>query len=293
MLAALTRLKDREHIAAMIAGVIARGGHERSDCGAISDALALFPPEQATDVLGRIVSGSAEAALGACAALLARAASGRFAGKPARLKAPVQLLVEALPGEPKRNPEAEIRRHRTGVDAALIADLVSVVDAVDADLARRSAAHCLAWPKIYGLDAVLVPALRKLASAKAKKQTAERPAFERLRAACLTHLRARAAEPLEPPPDWTRDADVRCQCAHCSALSRFLADPAAGTWTLKAAEPIRRHVADQIRAAACDLTTTTERRGSPHGLVCTKTDASYRRRVVQRKQDLGDIDVLG
>jgi hypothetical protein len=36
----------------------------------------------------------------------------------------------------------------------------------------------------------------------------------------------------------------------------------------------------------------TERRGSPHTLVCTKNQASYERHVAQRKQDLTHIKTL-
>ena len=63
-------------------------------------------------------------------------------------------------------------------------------------------------------------------------------------------------------------------------------------WTLKAAEAIRRHVEREIRSARADVDFRTERKGSPHGLVCKKNIASYERRVVQRKQDLADIAFL-
>jgi hypothetical protein len=47
-----------------------------------------------------------------------------------------------------------------------------------------------------------------------------------------------------------------------------------------------------IRDNRCDLDLRTERRGSPHGLVCTKNQASYERRVTQRRQDLADLELL-
>ena len=37
----------------------------------------------------------------------------------------------------------------------------------------------------------------------------------------------------------------------------------------------------------------TERRGSPHTLVATKNEASYRRRANQRRQDLEHVAALG
>jgi hypothetical protein len=63
-------------------------------------------------------------------------------------------------------------------------------------------------------------------------------------------------------------------------------------WTLRAAQQIRTHVETEIRNARADLDCETVRRGSPHSLVCTKNEASYRRRVGQRKQDLGALSIL-
>jgi len=39
----------------------------------------------------------------------------------------------------------------------------------------------------------------------------------------------------------------------------------------------------------CDLDLTTDERGRPYTLVCTKNQASYDRRAKQRKQDLEDL----
>jgi hypothetical protein len=68
-------------------------------------------------------------------------------------------------------------------------------------------------------------------------------------------------------------------------LSRFLADPAQSTWLLKAAQTERSHVESSIRSNTCDLDFVTEKRGRPYTLRCTKNQASYQRRVEQRRQD--------
>ena len=68
--------------------------------------------------------------------------------------------------------------------------------------------------------------------------------------------------------------------------ARFLADPARAEWAFRAAETHRRHVEATIRQANCDLDMTTLRKGSPHSLVTTKNQTSYKRRVAQRKNDL-------
>jgi hypothetical protein len=113
-----------------------------------------------------------------------------------------------------------------------------------------------------------------------------------LRAACLAHLRARAAEPLAPPADWRRAGSIACHCEHCRELSRYLVDPAQQVWILRASEAFRAHVEEAIRKAGADVDTRTDPRGRPYSLVCTKNQATYERRAKQREQDLKDIALL-
>jgi hypothetical protein len=117
-------------------------------------------------------------------------------------------------------------------------------------------------------------------------------AVQRLRRVCIEHLRARAAEPLEAPTDWSRASALSCRCPHCRELASYLADPERKTWAFKAAEAKRKHVEATIRHARCDLDLRTDRHGSPHSLVCTKNQASYERRKRQRKADLENLAAL-
>jgi hypothetical protein len=150
----------------------------------------------------------------------------------------------------------------------------------------RAADHMLAWPKSYDLDMVLIPAVVDLVGTRSAKSL---PAVERLRAAALVHLRTRIAEPLEAPKDWRRNSQLPCSCPDCRDLARFLDDPAQKTWTLKAVEAQRGHVEAMIRQAGSDLDTVTDRKGRPYTLVCTKNQASYERRVRQRRRDLETV----
>jgi hypothetical protein len=57
----------------------------------------------------------------------------------------------------------------------------------------------------------------------------------------------------------------------------------------------RQHLHQQIDAQRLDLTHVTERTGSPQTLVCTKTQASYERRLAQYEVDrslLGEFEQL-
>jgi hypothetical protein len=97
---------------------------------------------------------------------------------------------------------------------------------------------------------------------------------------------------LAPPADWRREARSSCRCEHCLALGRFLQSADQEVWRFKAREAERRHVEDSIRQGRCDVDCSTERKGSPHVLVCTKNQASYERRVAQRRADLDDLTRL-
>jgi predicted 2-oxoglutarate/Fe(II)-dependent dioxygenase YbiX len=287
LLAALTALGDEARAEAALALLIAQPGHDKDDNPAILDAIGMFPGQQAARFLEEILAAHAGAALDACAALLEAALAGSFKKGPRRLTAATRALIAALPGDPAAAPvETWGARRKVTVDAGVIAALIPAAERVDAGLAEQLAAHLLAWPECYGLDRALIPAVKQLLQGGASRSGA---ALSALITACLAHLAARAAEPLEAPRDWARPAEIRCTCQHCAALRSFLASPAQPEWTLWAAERTRQHVEHSIRAAHADLEWETIRKGSPHGLFCQKTSASHDRRVAQRHRDLADL----
>ena len=211
--------------------------------------------------------------------------SGKGHRTPDLVRAATQL-IEALPGDPAHAVPRSSWQDSPKMDTGVVIDILTGLCAIDAAVAKRAVDHLLAWPKTYGLDAVLVPAARTLLDAVAPSCAA---AMEKLRTACLVHLRARVSEPLAPPLDWARRADVPCRCPRCGELAHFLADPERRTWVFKAAEADRRHMEDTIKGACCDVDVTTDRRGRPYSLICTKNQASYERRAKQRTGDLENL----
>ncbi|MEM5372970.1 hypothetical protein V4C53_44245 [Paraburkholderia azotifigens] len=176
------------------------------------------------------------------------------------------------------------------VGADLVDDLLTALARIDAPLlAGQLVEHVLAKPAPFDMDAIVVPAVLALT---ARAQTAMAPSVQRLRAACLAHLRSRIAQPLAPPADFARENTIGCRCVHCAELGRFLVDPARREWTLKAAEGSRSHVERSIRQYGCDVDCTTNRFGRPYSLVCRKNEASYKRRERQRKDDLHHLERL-
>jgi predicted 2-oxoglutarate/Fe(II)-dependent dioxygenase YbiX len=289
MLQMLARLGEAKLVQSMLERLIAQPQHSEADNSAILDALGVLSCEHAAERLTAIAAAHGVDAFGACAALLNGALKGKFATRPILLLPAAECLVAGLPGDSKSAPKDQWGHPRIArpEDANLV-DLVTITDGTDAGLAKRAASHVLAWPKHFGLDRVVVPAVKRLLRSKKRGGTA----LDALHNACVAHLQRRIAQPLEAPRDWGRPAQLRCTCQHCAELSRFLADPSLEGWTLRAAQQVRAHVEDEIRRAHADVECQTLRRGSPHSLICKKNQASYKRRVAQRKQDLADMAVL-
>jgi hypothetical protein len=288
VLSQLVRLQDREHIESMLASIVAAGGYAAGDNAGLVQALKLLPLPRVGSLLLAVVQGNADLHIGGCADLLARAAA--VSAWRGQLVGAAQALLDAMPGDPARpqSPADAWRRERADADVVhdTLRALAPAGHAGLSALADQAVTHWLAWPRTYGMDAVIVPALRRLAERPA---LLNRPACLRLRAAALDHLRARSSLDLAPPADWRREARMSCRCEHCMALGRFLQSADQEVWRFKAREADRRHVEDSIRQGRCDVDCSTERKGSPHVLVCTKNQASYERRVAQRRADLEDL----
>jgi hypothetical protein len=288
MLSQLVRLQDHEHTESMLTGVVAAGAYAVRDNATLVQALKLLPVSRVGALLLAVVQGNADLHIGGCADLLARAVA--VSAWREQLPGAAQALLDAMPGDPARPQSQADAWRRERADAGVVHDtlraLATAGHAGLSALAEQAVTHWLAWPRTYGMDAVIVPALRRLAERPA---LLKRPACQRLRAAALEHLHARTSLGLSPPDDWRREARLSCHCEHCQALGRFLSSADQDVWRFKAREAERRHVEDSIRQGRCDVDCSTERKGSPHVLVCAKNQASYERRVAQRRADL---DVL-
>jgi 2OG-Fe(II) oxygenase superfamily len=95
-----------------------------------------------------------------------------------------------------------------------------------------------------------------------------------------------------PPADWTRPADVSCNCQYCARLKTFLADPTNAVGRIPAPEASRTHVLDMIRRHQCDVNHTLERKGSPYSLVLTKNKGSFERAVKRYEADRRHLKTL-
>jgi predicted 2-oxoglutarate/Fe(II)-dependent dioxygenase YbiX len=283
----LTRLADSAEIDAFVSQQSATGAYGGDDNEALVPALGLLPPARAAELLEAVVGRNALQKPAACADLLARAAVAG-AASPTLLRPAALALLQCLPGGDRRPPEAGGERPGKAT-VALLVDLLAGLEYIDPALAGQAIEHVLTHPSDYPLDGILVPAVLRLNETETMRRF---PSAGTLRNAVLDHLRRRIAEPLEPPADWRRPSEIRCSCGRCRELSRFLADPHQPVWLLKAAAHERSHVEDSIRNSHCDLDCTTEQKGRPYSLRCTKNQASYQRRVKQRREDQQHLAAL-
>lgn len=284
-MSSLTRLGDVARIDDFLSTVSAKGTYAGGDNAALVGATALLPPQRGAELVELVVLRNAYLLPGACANLLARMADLPQSPEMRALLDPAaQALTETLLGTRVNTHPMQPWQHPTPIDPALVDDLLYTLARVDAPaLAACVVDYALANPAKFGLDAILVPTALKLVQ---RVQMRDDVAAERIRHTCLRHVRVRINEALAPPADFVRPCALVCRCAHCAELSRFLADPVRQEWAFRAAEVHRRHVEASVRQGRCDLDLTTRKTGSPHSLIATKNQASYERRVIQRKDDL-------
>ena len=280
MLNALCLLQDIERIDAVIVNITVEGNYGKGDNENIVKAMGLLPPQRAAELIEQIIAHNMALNPGACSDLLALCVFADWSGETSASLIPAaHALFKGLPGDPNIPTPTEYWQKPSEIYSSFVVNLMTGLEKIAPDLACQSAECILSRPETYGFDTMLIPALLALSN-----QTGE--ATQQLRNACLQHLGKRIAQILEPPKNWTRDSTVICKCRHCSDLSEFLADPSEKEWFFKAVQQERTHMEDSIKKSGCDLNLTTIKKGSPHTLACVKNQASYERRVQQRKKDL-------
>ncbi len=147
-------------------------------------------------------------------------------------------------------------------------------------------------PKKYDLTTVQIPALIQLESwMDHKKNTECKPLINWLKA-CHAELKSRSECKPKPPQDWKRPAKLSCSCSDCNELSHFLNSPTERTHRFRIRKDRRQHLHQIIERHQCDSTHVTERYGSPHTLVCEKTQRAYERRLQAYKLDCEHLTII-
>ncbi len=135
-----------------------------------------------------------------------------------------------------------------------------------------------------------VPALLMALREEHGDRIGEWPAFEMLWRRGAAFLLNRSNRPPGPPTDWLIPTDgLPCKCEHCDALREFCRDPEASVRRFAVRQDLREHLRSQIRSSGIDMRYQTERKGSPHKLVCTKTRGSHERRLKEYETDVTEM----
>ncbi|SEB07108.1 2OG-Fe(II) oxygenase [Rubrimonas cliftonensis] len=277
----LDALGDMALTGRLLRAVAWHGDIVAEDAAALVAALKPLVASDRPVVLDALARGAIRLRPEAAAALLAQAAAEPDLVGAGALDGGVVDLTALL----ARAASDELARRM--VKPTALADLLTAASALSTSAVAALCDALLADPELYHPDRILLPLARELA------RRARSPALPlRLRTALLDHLGARIAAPLAPPSDWTRTARLGCDCPDCRAVSAFLAAPDKAELAVRAAQERRTHVERICRGAQADLDYATIKAGSPHQLILRKTDASYRRRVGQRQQDLDDRAML-
>ena len=227
----------------------------------------------------------------------------------AAVRAVLQALPAALPPPRERHTIVPSLQRRTGLSDDALDDIIdgfgteldagkrparfgddAVHDLFTLALRRGSAAEAetaagavAARPAVVSPDRTLPAALGRL---HAEEGAARSGAFALLWRHAADFLLARSAKPPEEPRDWVIGANVGCRCEHCRRLRDFCKDPAARTARFPLRTELRAHLHQTIDRRGLDIEHVTERRGRPFTLVCTKTRATYRRRLTEYAEDV-------
>ena len=104
---------------------------------------------------------------------------------------------------------------------------------------------------------------------------------------CRQHVEHRVNNKPQPPRDWSRQVPVGAgDQKQWQILKEFLESSNQQSFDYRAAQNERNAMDQAIRSVVIDLKTETIKKGSPHTLRITKTEAAYHRQLKEWKEDV-------
>lgn len=104
---------------------------------------------------------------------------------------------------------------------------------------------------------------------------------------CLRDFQSRTAVKPSPPPDWSRDVPESTYYQKVwDILAPFLRSPTQQVFDYQANQSYRTDMERAVKNITIDLKMETIRKGSPHTLRLTKTQAAYERELKKWKEDV-------
>lgn len=172
--------------------------------------------------------------------------------------------------------------------------LVSSAHFTDVKLRKAARAFLCGDSSLAYVRGVLGPTLLENSVSAAIKQG--NPLVQDLLDHAIVILEKEMARPLPPYPDWRRPCPMPSREVAYSRLrstaggplaelAAFMTDPTAEEHIFSRRQDERSQIESHIKSHRLDLTCVTLAKGSPHKLVCTKTDASHRHALDLREKD--------
>jgi predicted 2-oxoglutarate/Fe(II)-dependent dioxygenase YbiX len=300
LLRLLGTLGDRRLLERFIAGVVAKD-YDGSENTHLAAAIQPLSPSNAGRLLSAVVGENMPLFHCACVNLLScviRKLGADLDSKwQAALRETATIIVRSLPAitppvDSYTSPHWWRAQKAKPVDAAMLADLLDALRALEAgDLRMEAASAALQNPAAFDPGAILVPALTLLAD-RARDAFSTDLAAGRIWAHAAEFLLARSERPPAPPTDWRQNVDIPCRCEDCRELQKFVSDPAVQVARFRVRQDRRQHLHQQIERHSLDMTHVTERKGSPQTLVCTKTRRTFQRQCEQHRADCASMNKL-
>lgn len=277
--------------------------YDGSENEALATNAALLGARKVGELFSTLARAHVPARRGACVDLLSRLVREQDqAPDPAwmsGLRNIAAAIIEALPKRQNRPAASDLddglerphdTRRATESDAEMMVTLLDSLAAIDAPDLRRAACDAIAAAK--SCDSARVVSALSLLCARDRKTLSADNDYRHLWHHAATMLLARSEHPPEAPKDWRQQGTIRCTCGDCRELQTFMLDPVERTHRFRLRKDRRRHLHEQIQRDGLDMTHETERRGSPHTLVCTKTRRTYVRQRAEHKADVTAMATL-
>lgn len=116
---------------------------------------------------------------------------------------------------------------------------------------------------------------------------------EKLKQICVMNLTDRTAVKPLPPSDWKRNVpDIKNDLEIWNMLSPFLTSTDIQVFEYRKGESYRKQMAAAINRVTIDLKMETIKKGSPHILKITKTQAAYEKALKNWQEDMAILETL-
>ncbi len=158
--------------------------------------------------------------------------------------------------------------------------LKSASDAKEHGIFRDMVGHVLRCPRVYSGESLAQLAL------KLHRHRGIDSGWKGIAAEAVRRLESKLSGKREPG-DLSISEKVPCNCADCEALADFLRDKGEEQLVWPLAMRRRQHIHSTIEGMGIGVTHKTQRTGSPHQLVLTKTKAHFKKEELEFERQLG------